>query len=88
MKPVDYIIVGGGTSGCVLAGRLSEVPDWSVLVLEGGDFENDFTDIPGLYYLLQNTKYNWGYNSTKQNNICLGEFTVPIRIHNLHCSKC
>ncbi|XP_072942963.1 glucose dehydrogenase [FAD, quinone]-like [Epargyreus clarus] len=44
----DFIIVGGGTAGCVLANRLSAVHDWKVLVLEAGEEENIDYDIPGV----------------------------------------
>ncbi|CAH0724114.1 unnamed protein product, partial [Brenthis ino] len=44
----DFIIVGGGTAGCVLANRLSAISDWKVLVIEAGDEENIDYNIPGV----------------------------------------
>jgi len=44
----DYVVVGGGTSGCVVAGRLSEDGDKSVLVIEAGpilDGKEEFDDL-------------------------------------------
>ncbi|MFP4657976.1 MAG: choline dehydrogenase [Desulfonatronovibrionaceae bacterium] len=66
-KNYDYIIVGGGSAGSVLANRLSANPKNKVLVLEAGhpDYKLDFRiHMPAaLTYPLQGKTYNWWYES-------------------------
>ncbi len=63
----DYIITGAGSAGNVLAARLTEDADVSVLLLEAGgpDYRLDFrTQMPAaLAYPLQGTRYNWAYKT-------------------------
>ena len=61
----DYIIVGAGTAGCVLANRLSADPNVSVLLLEAGGKDNYiWTKIPvGYLYCIGNPKVDWGFKT-------------------------
>ena len=72
-KQYDYIIVGAGTAGCVLANRLSEDPSVTVLVLEAGDKEtNQNIAIPMNHRKLLKTKVDWNYHIMPQKDSFLG----------------
>ncbi|WP_024301628.1 choline dehydrogenase [Pseudogulbenkiania sp. MAI-1] len=64
----DYIIVGAGSAGCVLASRLTEDPNVSVLVLEyGGSDKSVIIQMPSAFSLPMNTKkYNWHYETAAE----------------------
>ena len=61
----DYIIVGAGTAGCVLANRLSQDPSKRVLLLEAGKKDNYFwIDIPvGYLYTIGNPRTDWCFET-------------------------
>lgn len=60
-REYDFVIVGGGPAGSVLANRLSEVGDWKVLLLEAGGQETDISDVPILSLYLHKSKLDWKY---------------------------
>ena len=67
MKEFDYIIVGAGTAGSVLAHRLSEGSDTRVLVLEaGGEWIPANVDAAPLWFTLLGSDVDWGYQSVPQ----------------------
>lgn len=68
----DFIIVGGGTAGTLLANRLSQISTWKILLLEVGQPDDRFTLIPALNYNLRTSPRNWGYLTKPQSNSCLG----------------
>ena len=65
MKEFDYIVVGAGTAGCVLANRLTADPNNQVLLIEAGDSDNYFwIDIPvGYLYTINNPRTDWCYKT-------------------------
>nr|XP_018904212.1 PREDICTED: glucose dehydrogenase [FAD, quinone]-like [Bemisia tabaci] len=71
-REYDFIVVGGGTTGNVVGARLSENPDWTVLVLEAGYEQTFFTEIPLVNTFLILTEYNWKYRAQPQEGMCLG----------------
>ncbi len=63
----DYVVVGAGSAGCVLASRLSEDPGTRVLLLEAGPRDRaKEIRIPAAFSKLFKSKFDWGYSTTAQ----------------------
>ncbi|XP_001946107.1 glucose dehydrogenase [FAD, quinone] [Acyrthosiphon pisum] len=68
----DFIVVGAGSAGSVVASRLSEVKQWQVLLIEAGQHASHFMDVPLAAPFLQFSSINWKYRTVPMNNSCLG----------------
>ena len=75
----DYVIVGAGSAGCVLANRLSENPNTRVCLLEAGPADNSlFIRIPaGIIWLMRSNARNWRYYTVPQKALNNREIYIP-----------
>ena len=81
MKPasVDYIIVGGGSAGCVLAARLSENANCQVMLIEaGGEDRNPLIHIPAGYIkTMVDPSINWMFESEAETGTANRRIAIP-----------
>ncbi|KAI5643671.1 GMC oxidoreductase domain-containing protein [Phthorimaea operculella] len=67
----DFVIVGAGTAGSLVANRLLEVEGWTVLLLEAGGNPTIGTEIPALFINNYGTKEDWNFRTEPQDKACL-----------------
>ena len=79
MKSYDFIILGAGSAGCVLANRLSANPNFSVCLIEAGSKDTDMRlHVPlGFAFLGEGSKYSWNYNTEPQKEFEKVSITAP-----------
>ncbi|KAJ8917316.1 hypothetical protein NQ315_002334 [Exocentrus adspersus] len=71
LERYDFIVVGAGSAGAVVANRLSEIDAWNVLLLEAGGDETEISDVPLMAAYLQLSGLDWKYKSEPQGQACL-----------------
>jgi choline dehydrogenase len=66
----DYVVIGAGSAGCVLANRLTEDESARVLLLEaGGEDDADEVHIPAAFSTLFKTRHDWNYETVEQKHL-------------------
>ena len=79
MKKYDYIIIGAGSAGCVLANKLGEDTKNNILILEAGPMDrNLMIHIPaGVYSAYRNPKINWNYSTEDEPELFNRNVSMP-----------
>ncbi|XP_076652656.1 glucose dehydrogenase [FAD, quinone]-like [Halictus rubicundus] len=67
----DFVVIGAGSAGSVVANRLSENGNWSVLLLEAGLDEQTISDVPVMALNLELTSMDWQFKTEPSNEYCL-----------------
>ncbi|XP_012269363.2 glucose dehydrogenase [FAD, quinone]-like [Athalia rosae] len=71
-REYDFVVVGAGAAGCVIANRLTENANWTVLLLEAGGEEPYYTDVPATYLSQQRSDLDWNFEAEPSTTYCKG----------------
>lgn len=71
-REFDFVIVGGGSAGCVLANRLTEIEDWKVLLIEAGEDPSIQSEVPGMFFSQLHSPEDYSYNVEPEKLACHG----------------
>ena len=79
MQNYDYIVVGSGSSGSVIANRLSEIKNINICVIEaGGSNQHPYIKMPaGFIKTINDKRFNWCFNTEKSSNVNNREIFFP-----------
>ncbi|XP_046676579.1 glucose dehydrogenase [FAD, quinone]-like [Homalodisca vitripennis] len=72
LEEFDFIVVGAGSAGSVVASRLSEEKNWNILLLEAGGDPSKTSEVPALVQFLQGSDIDWVYKTDPEEENCLG----------------
>ncbi|XP_072932173.1 ecdysone oxidase-like [Epargyreus clarus] len=73
----DFIVIGGGSAGSVIASRLSEIPHFNVLLIEAGDDPTTEVMLPSLYTYIPHSRLDWNYTS-ENGHKCYKKGRIPL----------
>ncbi|XP_075212015.1 glucose dehydrogenase [FAD, quinone]-like [Lycorma delicatula] len=72
LQEYDFIIIGAGSAGSVIASRLSEILQWNILLVEAGGDPTATSDIPGTAFFYDRDILDWEYFTEPEPGICEG----------------